>query len=355
MHPNFYHWHSRVDLNLKPDPAILEPRWNAAAKFAEKLIAADVSSLLRLFLFPRTEIEFSKRFNGELVKLEPTFPPDSNAQLLRVMAAASIYSQMDSSTVTADAFALGLQAAAFPPSRIEPITKDVIARAGEYLAAESERMRPRIYAGTLAKAEKQTEVHLVALKKAVEANGPQEIGKATESLGRGVLGAMKESHQQLGEVIGRLTEESQFLWWLIGEHSSALDMRRKELAVEAYALPAAAEAADRVSLLPPAASVESLLDEVLAQCGKGTQTKMLLSDLFAATKVEWIQRAANSTGAADLTPLASMLAVHKAGEKPDASSLKLLRIQPKTKASPQEAARQYFRELMFLRSIQEVG
>ena len=353
MHPNFYHWHVRVD--LKPESAILEPRWDAAAKFAEKLTAAEVSSLLRLFLFPQTETEFSKRFSGELVKLEPTFLPDGNAELVRVMGAASIYSQMESPTATANAFALGLQAADFPPGRIDPVTNDVINRAGEYLSQESERIRPKIYAETIAKTEKQSDVSLAALKKAVETNEIAKIGDSVQSLGRAVVGGIKESHQQLGKVIGRLTEESQFLWWLVGRRSSALNKSRETLAVAAYALPAAAEAADRVTLLPPAASVESLLDEVLTQCGEGTPTKMLLSDLIAATESEWIQREANSTVAADLTPLASILAARKAGGKSDATLLKQLRIQPKMKSSPQEFARQYFRELIFLRAIQQMG
>lgn len=50
MHPHFYHWHARV--KLKPDLTILEPRWNAAAKLAEKLSGADTLALLRLVLFP---------------------------------------------------------------------------------------------------------------------------------------------------------------------------------------------------------------------------------------------------------------------------------------------------------------
>ena len=41
-------------------------------------------------LFPKAEIEFAKRFSDELVKSEPTFPPDKNAELLRVMATAAI-------------------------------------------------------------------------------------------------------------------------------------------------------------------------------------------------------------------------------------------------------------------------
>lgn len=353
MHPNFYHWHAHAE--LKPEPAILEPRWNAAEKFAENLSAADICSLLRLVLFSGGEPDFAKRFSEALVKLEPTFPPEHNAELLRVMATAAVYSQMDDSSKVADAIALGLQAAAFPQGRIEPVCQEVMTRAAEYLVTESERVRPAIYADTLESAEEQTETHLAALKKAVEGNTLPEIGNAIAELGRGVLAGMKISHQQLGEVIGRLTEESQFLWWLVGRYSSALDKRRESLAAETYALPAAEEAAKRVALLPPAASVEFLLDEALAQCAKGEPTSILLANLIAAVDAKWMQSVASTIAAPELTPLAALLAKRRADEKLETTFLKRLHISPKLKTTPSEAARQYFRELIFLRAIEQMG
>ena len=352
MHPNFYHWHAHAE--LKPEPASLEPRWNAAAKFAEKLSAADIRSLLRLVLFPGAEPEFANRFSGELVKLEPTFPPERNAELLRVMAAAAVHSRLEKSSNVADAFALGLQAAAFPQGRIEPVCQDVMTRAAAYLAEESERVRPEIDAGALEKAEKQTDAHFAVLKKAVEANTPQEIGKATEALARGVLGTMKESHQQLGKVIDRLTEESQFLWWIIGRRSPSLNARREQLTAEAYALPAAAEAATRVLLLPPAASVESLLGESLSQCSKAGRASALLTELIASADAGWVQSTASSAATPELTPLAALLAERQQGGKLSAAALKKLRISGKPKATPIEASQQYLRELMFVRAMQEV-
>jgi hypothetical protein len=353
MHPNFYHWHARAE--LKPQPAILEPRWDAAAGFAKKLSAADIHSLLRLVLFPGAETEFAKRFSEAIVRLEPTFPPERNAELLRVMAAAATYSQMEDASNAADAIALGFHAANFPRGRIEPVCQDVMTRASEYLGAESERVRPSIYVGPLAKTEKQLETQFAALKKAVDDNAPGEIGKATEALGHGVLAAMKESHQQLGEVIGRLTEESQFLWWLVGRRSPALNAPRESRTPEAYALPVAEEAAARVALLPPPASVESLLDEALSQCRDGRRTSIPLADLIATADGDWVQRTATTSTAPELTPVAAMLAVRRTGGKPDANFLKQLRISSKTKVTPAEAARQYFRELMFLRAMEEVS
>ena len=353
MHPNFFHWHARAE--LKPETAILETRWNAAVKCTEKLSSADICSLLKLVLFPGAEPDFAKRFSEALVKAEPTFPPINNAELLRVMATAGVYSQLESFSKAADALALGLQAANFPASRVEPICQEVMARAAEYLATESERVRPKIYVGTLAKAEKQAETAFANLKKAADANSPQDVGKAAEALGRGVLTAIKESHQQLGDVIVRLTEESQFLWWLIGHRSFALDVHREMLAVDAYALPAAAEAAERVAILPPAASIESILAETLSQCGKKSAPNMTLPDLITSVDAKWAQRATSATTANELTPIANLLAVRPQTGKFDVNLTKKLGIPAKFKVTPLEAACQYFRERVFLRALEEAS
>lgn len=352
MNQNFYHWQTRA--GFTPDVSILEPRWNAAAKFVKKPSPGDILSLLRLILFPGAEPEFAKRFSEALVREEPTFPPDKNAQLLRVMAAAGVHSLFEKPSSVADALALGLQSAAYPDGRIAPICADVMIRSAEYLDGESERLRPEIDAGVLEETEKQTEGHLAALKQAVEANTPSEVGKATAALGRGVIAAIKESHKQLGGVIGRLTEESQFLWWLIGRRSPSLKRRREQLSGKEYAFPAAAEAAERVNLLPPPASVPSLIDEVLSQC-KGGNAQALLSDLVGSADVDWLQAEVSIPPAPELTPLAALLAERKANRKLSAAALKKIRILAKTKATTVEVSRQYFKELMFLRAIEELN
>jgi hypothetical protein len=351
MHDNFYHWHGRAE--LKPDVEILKSRWNAAAKFAEKISETDLLALLVLVLFPGAEPGFAKRFTTALVKAEPTFPPTNNAELLRVMAAAAVYSRLAKPSVIADAFALGLQAAAFPEGRIRPVAEDVLKRAEEYLVAESERVRPAISVN-LDKAEKQMESHLTALKNAVEANNPIEVGKATEAVTRGVLGNLKESHEQCAAAIGRLSEESQFLWWILGRRSPLLKAGRGELSTEAYALSAAAEAAARVWVLPPATSVEALIGEALAQCGNDARASTSLLELIAAGRVQPPAMKADAADLLKLVPIAALVVEQHNRGKVDAGWFKKLAVRQKTKVTPIQAARQYFRELTFLRALEEL-
>jgi len=322
---------------MKPDTTILEPRWNAAATFAEKIPVSDICSLLRLVLFPGAEAEFAKRFSVALVKLEPTFPPEGNAELLRVMAAAAVYSQMDKPSNEADAIALGLLAAAFPLERIQPVCKEVMERAGEYLANESERIRPA----------PNIKADFQALKTAMETEDWETGEDATKLLGSALV--------ELGGTMGRVAEENQFLWWLVGRQSPLLKQRRGKLASQDYALVAAVEAASRVMLLPPPSSVESLLNEVLAQCKNDPDSAMPLVETIGTPSIDLVKAEKAGGPATELTPIVGMLAVLRAGGKADAKGLKHLHLSPKFKTSPAATASQYFRELMFLRAIEQIS
>lgn len=335
MHPNFYHWHNRVE--LKPETTVLQARWDAAAKFSEELSGDDACSLLRLALFGTAAPEFSKRFSGELVLLEPTFLPEGNAELLRVMATAALYSQMETASDEADAVALGLQAAAFQPDRIQLVCKELVLRSAEYLASESERVRPT----------PKVRSDYTALEEAIEAEGWADAPEVTQLVGKAVL--------ELGQTMGRIAEENQYLWWLLGRRSSLLNARRDKLSAKDYALLAGAEAAERVALLPPPASVESLIDEVLTQCAKATNTAAPLPDIIDAVNIGSLSAVTAGAEVGELCPLQVLLGVRRAGGKVDAASLEKLSIPAKLKVSPTEAANQYFRELMFLRALEQLG
>lgn len=334
MHPHFYHWHNRVE--LKPESTVLQARWDAATKFCTEFSGDDASSLLRLALFGTVEPEFAKRFSEALVAQEPTFRPEDNTESLRVMATAALYSKMEKGSVEADAVALGFVAAAFQPDRIQPVCKELGIRATEYLASESERVRPI----------PSIEGDYRSLAKATETGDLADNPEATQLVSKAVL--------ELGETMGRIAEENQFLWWLLGRRSSLLNARRDKLSSKEYALLAGAEAAERVALLPPPASVGALIDEVLSQCTKATNTAVPLAEFIDAANIGSLSAATEGAEVGALCPLKGVLEVRRAGNKVDGASLEKLGIPAKLKVSPTEAATQYFHELMFLRALAEL-
>lgn len=335
MHLYFHHWHKRVE--LKPESSVLQARWDSAAKFSESLSRDDACSLLRLALFGAVAPEFAKRFSDALVAAEPTFPPEENLELLRVMATAALYSQMETESSEADAVALGLLAVAFQQERIIPVCKELAQRAGEYLSVESERLRPT----------PEVESDYKMLKEATEDEAWADSPEATKLVGNAIL--------ELGETMGRIVEENQFLWWLLGRRSSILNARREKLPAKEYALLAGAEAAERVVLLPPPASTEALIEEVLSQCAKATNTAVPLVDIIDAANIGSLKAVENGAEVGELCPLQGLIEVRRAGGKVDGTSMEKLRLPAKLKISPSEAANQYFRELMFLRALEQLG
>jgi hypothetical protein len=252
------------------------------------------------------------------------------------MATAALYSQMETESNEADAVALGLLAAAFQPDRIQPVCKELMQRASEYIATESERLRPT----------PKVEGKFRALKKACASDGWEGKPESMKLIGNAVL--------ELGETLGRISEENQYLWWLLGRRSSLLNKQRKTLSANEYALAAAAEAADRVHLLPPPASVESLISEVLAQCSKGATSVVFLVDLIRSASIDGIRSMTVPTAARNMCPIASLVETRVAGDTVDEASLEKLSISVKSKLSPIDVANQYFRELMFLKALTQL-
>lgn len=333
-HLNFYHWHNRVE--LKPEATVLQARWDAAQKFTENLSSDDACSLLRLALFGVAAPEFVSRFSASIVALEPTFPTEDNLEILRVMATAALYSQMETDSAEADAVALGLVAAAFQPDRIRPICKELGIRASEYLASESERMRPT----------PRVERDFQALKTATESEDWGSNPEASQLIGKAVL--------ELGDTMGRIAEENQYLWWLLGRWSSLLNMRREKLSSKEYALVAGEEAAERVALLPPPASVESLIDEVLTQCAKATNVAVPLVDIVNEAHIGRMKDESPVAEMGELCPLSGLIGARRAGGNVNAGALEKLGIPGKLKVPPTEAAKQYFRELMFSSALAQL-
>ncbi len=336
MHQHFYHWHGQAD--LIHEPGILEARWNAASSFELASPAADLCSLIRLAIFSEAAPEFNKRFSEELVKLEPTFPPRKNRELLKIMATVVLYEQLEENSKNADATALGIAAAVFSTESESAVCTDLLERVRGYLDEESNKVRPT----------PNSREDLKELKKILEEGDLEEGDLEEESEPTLLLGKVVQS---FGESLECIAEENQFLWWLVGKQSPILQERRETLSPEQYAMVAAKEAADRVNILPPPNSILSLLSEALSQCaGDPQKSTSLLKQLTAASSK---MRESDSLIAttAELTPLSSAHSVVLSGGKIDANTLKKFRLPPRFSCSPLKLSVQYFRELMFFRAL----
>lgn len=345
MHSNFFHWHTRV--TIKPETSVLAPRWDTAAKFGENLTVEDVLALLRLVLLPAVDPSFAARFSKAMVEGEPTFPVENNTELLRVMAAAVVASNLDKRTGFGDAFALGLLAADFVKHQTDPVFKDVLNQAAKYLSDESERQRPVFKPSTLSVAKKKVDKQLQALQTALPSNDISQVGTAIEALGRGLMSALEESHSHTHDALIALGEESQCLWWLVGRRSPLIGKPRESLAPKEYALVAAVELVSRIELTPPPASAESLLEEALRQCAAEIGTDLTIADHVQATNKEVLDEHGEWLIPV-VTPISCLIA---SGNDMSAFEPSDLDAVAATKVTSHAAGVQYFRELTFFNAL----
>ena len=332
MHENFYHWHQHAE--LKPEVSILKPRWDAATSATKKLSAADLCAAVQLALVPKTQNTFSVHFASALVKLEPTFPPINNTELLRVMATAGLYQHMEESSVLADAIALGIRAGS-RCGGVQPVCPELMPKAEAYLNEEAERVR-----GDTSSRDEFEELR--TLTKQADWHAEDD---AVTKVGAAVI--------ELGGIIDQLAEENQFLWWLNVQRSSLLNVRRPSLKPKDYALVAAKEAAERVKLLPPPVSATSLLEEVFSQCAKGADTPCLIEEMLKAQGAHTLILPAKATSARLLCPLTSALLYLSSGMPFDKNWLVPLGCDEK--ATPTAIAKRFFDELMFLKALEQMS
>jgi hypothetical protein len=164
-------------------------------------------------------------------------------------------------------------------------------------------------------------------------------------------------HENYGQKLQRLAEETGLLWWLLGGYSSAQKLKTDDVDNVAYALIAASEAAERTQLLPPPPSIYAILGRAIAPC-KVTKNHFSLKEFVNAADATWRNKfvaAHPAPDCADFVPFVTALAkTEEAG-----STGILAKALPKTcpgvaansSLTPSEAAGQLYNELMFLKAL----
>lgn len=312
MHPHLIDWFRNV--NIDSDPTLVERRWQTAEEYSKALSRSSIPRLLRLFLFQKPDATENKWFTDGLLALDKEFPVANNAEQLRLMAGVVMVTTFDDGSADGCAFALGLRAAVFPKRSTLPAQPEILVEAETYLETEAERQRPG------------------------------HFDDAPES--------------RLAEQIRRLAEETGLLWWVISEYSTSLRRRTPGLTAPAYALIAAAEAADRTQILPPPPSADALLARVLKPCKSGPKKTLTLVDFWAAADAAWragLLRSVNFSDCSDFVPVTTGIAkCEEFGEATNAAQV-VPRLCPGVSIehplTPAEAAQQFYVELMFLKAL----
>ena len=358
MHPHLIDWLRNTDIHS--DETTPEKRWKAAKAYGEGLTRVTATRLLRLFLFGKPDDAQAKLFTGDLLTLDKDFPVTGNTELLRLMAGVVMVSTFAEPSMQGDAFALGLRAALFPGRLTQPAQQEIILEAESYLLKEALRLRPTDFGVAPASTEDLETGHAAVLK-AQQSGDPAKLVEAQNGYQQLAAEVMQECDEALAEQVRRLAEETAFLWWVLGEHSTSLKRPTTELSAEEYALVAGSEAAERTHILPPPPSARALLERVLKPCKPAAKKGLKLVDFLGAADADWrtkqLQRVV-FTDCTDLVPLLAGLAKTEEFEDPHSAAKVVPKVCPgvdiRHPLTPGEVAEQFYVEIVFLRALAEL-
>ena len=360
MHNHTIDWY--LQLHLTSDSTIAKRRWDTAISLAKKLTRTRIIELLRLFLFVPSDSGFIKQFTSDVIDIDKEFPISNNTNELRMMAGLVIVTTFQGSNANANALALGLRAASFPAGRARPMQSAIATEAEQFLSKKANELRPNDFTkNVIANVTQKLVTQGKVLSEAVAAG--DELKKTAEfsTYRDAVLHTISESHRELARRIARLAEESALLWWVIAEYSDALNKPVTNLIPEDYALPAATEAAQRTIHLPPPPSIGPLLVRALKGCNE-SEKKPKLIDYLKGTAIDWRVAYVKSIRIAECRDLAPISAALEKTEElgSGATALKALEklcpgLDNKLSVAPEQAAQQFYNEIVFLRALEAIA
>jgi hypothetical protein len=296
LFPNWYHV-TRVDV----DSDELNKRWEGIEAFDKELKIDKALEALRLFNgFPLKDANFKEEYGTIFQQIDPTFRIRNNDLELRVLAGASIVETLDRRYGgLSDAVALSticVNSRGLYSNGMD-MNQDVLDAALDYLLKRAVQVRsPDDLTFTRSS--------VVKLNKAVETfrgslTAPAAEAKAAEfktavaepfNLLHGAIGDQGASINKLFYVLRIQREESNILWWLLGEHSRDLEKPMTEFKISGATLIAGKELADLTALAPGPRSAPAVLDRMLRLIAPKLPASITIKEAINNTPREWRER-----------------------------------------------------------------
>jgi len=299
MHNDFADWYRLVSIEM-PD---LTKRYTALDPYVESLDLDDALELVRFFIrrAPK-DASFSDRLSAVFKITDETFPMRNNETELRLLAGTAIAEILSKrSGEFADAVALAVLSANFNRDRnAQSQEKEIVLASQQYLESRSLKIREKVnFVSALAAKDLMKKVG--GVKKVCKENG------TVQTLEEPLNSCLKEFVDLSDTLLNNqniLQEETNVLWWLLGESSRSLKRKFKTFKPSVVALLAGKELADLSILMPgPYAMGSAFLSKVL---GKEDGELAVLEQAITDSPAEWRKGLTASTqanNAIDLCPI----------------------------------------------------
>ena len=286
MHQSFGDWYRAA--TIKPDGEDLKKRWVGVHQFDPS--RAYMLELARLFFgLGKPSEKFLQDFRNVFQEADPAFPVKDNDLELRLLAGAELADCWFSHPGPRGYFATLLVLCGSVQGKRPAIVPDIVTLAAQQLSAQCIRRFNAASLGTPAKFEAKA---ISALKGQLAQNNTQSLAEPFVALTHEVTRLQKV----LGALQQRLAlqaEETNMLWWMLGEHGRDADKHLAALPPAVVPLTVGIDLADLVEVLPGPMAVVAFLNRALRLTEAKPDTTLRLRDCIAAVSTEerekWVE------------------------------------------------------------------
>lgn len=324
MHQSFSDWY-RIAA-IEPTEEILNNRWEGIEAVVSKLDTQSSLDLVRLFLGKLSDgADFKDKFKNSFKEADPTFRMTDNELELQVLAGVSII-QCLSGNKNDIVTAIATICAYFQDTSSMPPLQDVPRIAHEFVVNRSLGVRSR---GEIASI-KTDLANLKEQKQALLEQMPQNNYSAAQEQMDALIGKIQQNNTQLISKINKTTraindslllqqEETQMLWWLMGEYSTTVNMQMSKIPLPFACLIVANELSEHTQIVPGPITIRALIDRMLNVGRKSAKKESSIKEVINKATSDWKKQYLSEIQlgkAEDLCPMHYALAKsNEAGDK----------------------------------------
>jgi len=287
VHTKFADWYNEI--SLRPTAETLAERWKAVEAVAAGVKLKKIPDALRVFFnLPGGAIAVEEI--RAAAKEDKTYLAENDQKELTVLAGGVIAVVVSKSSTQADAMALGVSCIEAQGMRKATRLQGVVDECMAYLSEESVRVRA-------VDNNPVKDMNVAALTKRITERGGVAVGDIN-SIWSGMDVVLKDLLGQhtahtssisiaLNQAVQRLSEQTDILWWLFGEHTLDGTKAFSDLTVPEACHWGARDLAALTQFMPGPFAAPAFLNRMLRLVKDKVPTHVRISDSVNDCKKEW--------------------------------------------------------------------
>lgn len=295
MHTYFGEWYREA--LFEPTAELLNNRWAGISQFVDACDDPNeaTAELIRLlYSLPSRNDSFILAYRKRFQEFDAAFKMRGNDVELAVLAGATLVHLLDQQDDQFSEFSAIAIACADCQGLRHPVISDVPTMARNFLRERSISLRQPKESPQVKMQGIKTQELLQSFRSAAQGNQISSLAEPVVELFNHVFTTFAELEISANKAVVDLTEslqlqqeETDILWWLLGESSRDSNTPFCEMALPAACLITGKELADLTKVLPGPLAIEAFLDRMLHTGNRSLPTTVSLKDSINAVSKQW--------------------------------------------------------------------